>query len=642
MRTFASIVPLLIGILASTAAAAPRPLPPTSGGTAGADDCANASQFPISGTGTFTVDTTGATDSPQIGAGCAQARRDVWFEYTATFTGTLKLTTCGGTSANTVVAAWSGATCPSGTPLACNDNACNLQSRITFPVTNGGVYLLQIGVASAGTFVGTFELAEVPPAPVNDDCATPVAITGLGTFPFENEGATTGAHGQTESPCLHFTHTAITHDVWFTWTAPSTGLATFETCLLTAVDTKIAVYPGAGCPTAGSVLACNEEYCGHQSSVDFDVVAGEQYTLQIGGFPGTLGGAGSFSLDVFAPPGPPTPASINVDIGSPAAFPAPSDAYGGAAAQPGFWNARSASVAHGMLNDLTGSPCQAVLTSSFHGVDFAFDNAGTTGDDQALMDDAQDVNYTGPMATWTFSNLFGGSYVVYTYAWAPDNANFQSLVTVAGSPDSPQIVGGPWPGAHVLGVTYARHRARVASGGSLAITIEGPTDFGTLNGFQLVREESPFAPYCFGDGTGTPCPCGNAGAPGNGCAHSLDANGANLSASGIPSLASDTVVLLGTGMPDSTCLYFQGTTSIAAVFGDGLRCAAGTVVRLGTKLNAGGASQFPGPGDPSISAQGLIGAPGIRVYQVWYRNAAAFCTPSTFNLTNGVEASWSP
>jgi hypothetical protein len=28
------------------------------------------------------------------------------------------------------------------------------------------------------------------------------------------------------------------------------------------------------------------------------------------------------------------------------------------------------------------------------------------------------------------------------------------------------------------------------------------------------------------------------------------------------------------------------------------------------------------------------------MYQLWYRNAAAFCTPSTFNLTNGLDVTW--
>jgi hypothetical protein len=43
-----------------------------------------------------------------------------------------------------------------------------------------------------------------------------------------------------------------------------------------------------------------------------------------------------------------------------------------------------------------------------------------------------------------------------------------------------------------------------------------------------------------------------------------------------------------------------------------------------------------------VSVRGLITTPGTRTYQVWYRNSAAFCTASTFNLTNGVEITWNP
>jgi hypothetical protein len=31
-----------------------------------------------------------------------------------------------------------------------------------------------------------------------------------------------------------------------------------------------------------------------------------------------------------------------------------------------------------------------------------------------------------------------------------------------------------------------------------------------------------------------------------------------------------------------------------------------------------------------------------RAYQLWYRDAASFCTASTFNLTNAVEIAWEP
>jgi hypothetical protein len=100
-------------------------------------------------------------------------------------------------------------------------------------------------------------------------------------------------------------------------------------------------------------------------------------------------------------------------------------------------------------------------------------------------------------------------------------------------------------------------------------------------------------------------------------------------------------------MPNATCLYFQGTTALGTgagiPFGDGLRCAGGTVIRLGIKTNVNGTSQYPAAGDPSISVKGLIPpGGGLRVYQCWYRNAAAFCTSSTFNLTNGLSLTWQP
>jgi hypothetical protein len=151
-------------------------------------------------------------------------------------------------------------------------------------------------------------------------------------------------------------------------------------------------------------------------------------------------------------------------------------------------------------------------------------------------------------------------------------------------------------------------------------------------------------PFCFGDGSGTACPCGNAGAAGNGCAHSLNALGATLSGSGTPSIANDSFVLWGIGMPTSSALFFQGTAQtnggLGTVFGDGLRCAGGAVIRLGTKSNVAGASRYPSFGDPNASVTGLVGTPGLRTYQVWYRNSATFCSPDTFNLTNAVQVNW--
>ncbi len=159
---------------------------------------------------------------------------------------------------------------------------------------------------------------------------------------------------------------------------------------------------------------------------------------------------------------------------------------------------------------------------------------------------------------------------------------------------------------------------------------------------------NPAFAFCFGDGSGTACPCGNNSAPGagEGCLSSIGSGGL-LNATGTPSLSADNVVLQGAGMTDSSCLYFQGTAQVAGgqggTFGDGLRCAGGTTIRLGNKTNLLGSSQYPGGGDPALSVQGQVSNPGVRTYQVWYRNAdPTFCTAATYNLTNGFQLTWAP
>lgn len=155
----------------------------------------------------------------------------------------------------------------------------------------------------------------------------------------------------------------------------------------------------------------------------------------------------------------------------------------------------------------------------------------------------------------------------------------------------------------------------------------------------------PASRFCSGDGTGTACPCGNSGAAGQGCGNSVFSAGASLGllAGGASTLA-DTAVLQVAGVPPGvSCLYFQGTTaSVGAVFGDGLRCATGAVIRLATNTaDAAGIGRCPAAGDPPISVEGGVPTSGgLRTYQVWYRNAASFCTSSTFNLSNGLAIQW--
>jgi hypothetical protein len=148
------------------------------------------------------------------------------------------------------------------------------------------------------------------------------------------------------------------------------------------------------------------------------------------------------------------------------------------------------------------------------------------------------------------------------------------------------------------------------------------------------------------DGAGpVACPCGNAGLPGRGCANSAVAGGTLLDGINAASVNLDSFILLANGLPPtSTCLFFQGTTNpTATVFGDGLRCVAGSIIRLGLATASSGDAHYPGTGDPDISVRGLIpAAGGQRYYQAWYRNAASFCTTSTFNVSNAIAVHWGP
>jgi hypothetical protein len=151
--------------------------------------------------------------------------------------------------------------------------------------------------------------------------------------------------------------------------------------------------------------------------------------------------------------------------------------------------------------------------------------------------------------------------------------------------------------------------------------------------------------FCFGDGSGTACPCGNNAPAGSmaGCMNSMMVGG-RLDSSGVASVGNDSLLLSGTNLV-GPALYFQGTTRVAggmgAVFGDGLACAGGTQIRLGIKTSLG-SSAYPAPGDASISVKGGVTAGDTRTYQAIYRDAVAFCTGDTFNQTNGIRVTWGP
>ncbi len=150
--------------------------------------------------------------------------------------------------------------------------------------------------------------------------------------------------------------------------------------------------------------------------------------------------------------------------------------------------------------------------------------------------------------------------------------------------------------------------------------------------------------FCFGDGSVADCPCSNRGAVGHGCAWHANANGAVLSTGGTTS--PDTLQLIANELPNGVVptIFLKGDAAIAGgvPFGDGLRCVGGQLIRLGSVSTGGGAALYPPSAGPLISDRGQspVGSGSVAWYQAVYRNAASFCTPSTFNITNGVRVVW--
>jgi hypothetical protein len=181
--------------------------------------------------------------------------------------------------------------------------------------------------------------------------------------------------------------------------------------------------------------------------------------------------------------------SFNLDIG-PTTFGLPSPTYGAASGQTGTWfNVDTPTAQFGAaLSDINGAATGVTLTAvpaaGFGVADFTFDNANTTGDDQALMDDFCDSS----TSTWTFTGLANGVYDVYVYAWAPDNrTTFFSDVTVIGGGAGMVHCGGQvWAGAFNNPGHYMNDTV-VVTNGTLVVDMKNPVPVTptSLNGIQL-------------------------------------------------------------------------------------------------------------------------------------------------------------
>jgi FG-GAP repeat len=163
-------------------------------------------------------------------------------------------------------------------------------------------------------------------------------------------------------------------------------------------------------------------------------------------------------------------------------------------------------------------------------------------------------------------------------------------------------------------------------------------DAGSAYVFRLASFANPF---CFGDGSGAPCPCANNGCPGAGCVHSGGV-GATLGAAGSNSVLADDVALHASRLsPITASILFAGDaigSNPGASFGDGLKCARGMTRRFGARMSDAGGAAAWGPG---LNALGAWSAGSTRYFQTWFHDASGPCGTS-FNFTNAVAITFAP
>ncbi len=245
-----------------------------------ADDCLDAVLITD---GTSFGDTTDATNDGSANCGASNASPDVWFRYTAIENGFVHVETCG-TSWDTVLSVHSSCPGTAANELACNDDACGLQSIVEFPVTATTSYLIRVAGFQGAS--GPFTLTVTPVAGVEgDDCADAIEI-GDGVW----AGNTAQATNDGDATCGS---SSSSPDVWFSYTAAADGLVDIQTCG-TTWDTVVSVH--TACPgTTANELTCNDDACALQSRVLIDAQAGQSYLIRVAGFQGATG---PFTLSV--------------------------------------------------------------------------------------------------------------------------------------------------------------------------------------------------------------------------------------------------------------------------------------------------------------------------------------------------------
>jgi subtilisin-like proprotein convertase family protein len=153
--------------------------------------------------------------------------------------------------------------------------------------------------ARGATAITTFSV--IPPAPSNDDCATPIEV-----FDGSNAVSNVSATSDGSTVCV-----PSSFEVYYTYTATSTNTIRIDMCSGATFDTVLAVYDTCD----GLPFVCNDDFCGLRSQLEFSAVAGQTYIIRLASY-GSFSpftGTGTMTIGVPGPTDPEGFAFANPD-----------------------------------------------------------------------------------------------------------------------------------------------------------------------------------------------------------------------------------------------------------------------------------------------------------------------------------------
>jgi len=208
----------------------------------------------------------------------------VWYSWTAPSDGAVVVDTSG-SSFDTLLGVYTGPSVDSLTEVAAgnDDSAFGLQSKVSFAATSGETYMIAVDgyVGETGSISLHLELAA---APANDDFADATSLSGAEVVlsSQSNDSATK----QTGEPNIGTNPGGAS--VWYSWTAPSDGVAEVKVTGNQFCDV-LGVYTGSAVGSLTEVAS--HDGCG-LSRVSFAATSGTTYMIAVDGEYGASGGFG--------------------------------------------------------------------------------------------------------------------------------------------------------------------------------------------------------------------------------------------------------------------------------------------------------------------------------------------------------------